>query len=250
MKPIHPVVARRRNASAIAIRVVAAGLLSATLAGCYTPAARVTEDFYPVDYRQRHPISVSEGNHDLKVFIGNNRAGLTPVQRAEVLAFAGTWRREATSGVVVEVPTGASNSAAARDSVREIRSLLAAAGVPNNGLTVRPYQPSGPDEFAPIKLNYAKVVAQVGPCGLWPHDVGPSFDRTYNENKPYWNLGCAAQRNIAAMVTNPADLVQPRAVGAVYQARRTTVLEKYRAGDATVASDPNANKGKISDIGK
>jgi pilus assembly protein CpaD len=250
MMPCHPVVARRRHAGAIAIRVAAAGLLSALLSGCYNTPARVTDDLYPVDYRQRHPISVSEGNHDLKVFVGTNRAGLTPTQRAEVLAFAGTWRREATSGVVVEVPSGASNSAASQDSMREIRSLLAAAGVPNNGLSVRSYQPSGTDEFAPIRLNYSKVVAQSGPCGLWPHDIGPSFDRTYNENRPYWNLGCATQRNLATMVTNPADLIQPRAVGAVYQARRTTVLEKYRAGDSTVAADPNADKGKISDVAK
>ncbi len=246
----NPVAVGRPLRPKVTIRLGAAGILSALLAGCYNAPARVTDDLYPVDYRQRHPISISEGNRDLKVFIGSNRAGLTPTQRAEVLAFAGTWRRDATSGMVIEVPAGASNSVAAQDSMREIRSLLAAAGVPKNGLLVRSYQPSGPDEFPPIKLNYSKVVAQSGPCGLWPKDIGPSFDRTYNENRPYWNLGCATQRNLATMVTNPADLVQPRAVGAVYQARRTTVLDKYRSGDATVANNPDANKGKISDVAK
>ena len=34
------------------------------------------------------------------------------------------------------------------------------------------------------------------------------------------------------MVDNPADLVQPRAETPAYTMRRTTVVEKYRQGDA------------------
>ena len=43
-------------------------------------------------------------------------------------------------------------------------------------------------------------------------------------------IGCATQRNLAAMVDNPADLVQPRAETPAYTMRRTTVMEKYRQG--------------------
>ena len=78
--------------------------------------------------------------------------------------------------------------------------------------------PIRPSSFtlASIKINYAKVVATAGPCGLWPHDLGTSLDATYTENRPYWNLGCATQRNLAAMVDNPADLVQPRGEAPAY----------------------------------
>ncbi len=54
------------------------------------------------------------------------------------------------------------------------------------------------------------MAAQAGPCGLWPDDLGPSNDMKHFDNQPYYNLGCATQRNLAAMVENPADLVQPR----------------------------------------
>jgi pilus assembly protein CpaD len=70
------------------------------------------------------------------------------------------------------------------------------------------------------------------------------------QNAPHWNHGCATQRNLAAMVTNPADLVQPRSETPVYAARRSTVLDKFRKGEATQTVDPNANKGKISEIGQ
>ena len=94
------------------------------------------------------------------------------------------------------------------------------------------------------------MTAQAGPCGLWPNDLGPSFDRTNNENLPYWNLGCATQRNLAAMVENPADLVQPRGETAASTSRRTFAMEKYRKGESPATTYPNAKEGKISTIGQ
>ena len=49
---------------------------------------------------------------------------------------------------------------------------------------------------------------------------------------------------------NPADLVQPRAEDPSYSPRRTTVVERYRAGMSTQTVYPNPNEGKISDVGK
>ena len=71
-----------------------------------------------------------------------------------------------------------------------------------------------------------------GPCGLWPEDLGPSvLNPGYSENRPYHNFGCATQRNLAAMIDNPADLEQPRSETAAYTARRTEAFEKYRKGN-------------------
>ena len=55
--------------------------------------------------------------------------------------------------------------------------------------------------MAAIRLNYPKISAVAGPCGLWPEDLGPSIhNKCYFENKDYYNFGCANQRNLAAMV--------------------------------------------------
>ena len=70
------------------------------------------------------------------------------------------------------------------------------------------------------------------------------------ENREYWNFGCASQRNLAAMVENPADLVQPRGEVAVYAARRSTVLDKYRKGENPSTVYTSEKDGKISDVGK
>lgn len=231
-------------------RALAFVSLAALAAGCKTINTEDVTGGIPHDYRLRHPIALREGEQILNVFIGDHRGGLTPAQRAEVTALASTWRREASGGIVIEVPSGTSNARAAQGAVREIRSLLAAAGVPSHGIEVRSYTPAESIRLATIKVKYPRMKAETGPCGLWPNDIGPTYDPVYTSNRPHWNHGCATQRNLAAQVDNPADLVQPRAEAPAYAARRSIVLDKYRKGEATATQYPDANKGKISDVGQ
>jgi pilus assembly protein CpaD len=133
--------------------------------------------------------------------------------------------------------------------MQEVSAILASVGVPPQDIEVRPYRPSDPRTLATLRLNYPRMVASAGPCGMWPHDLGPTIDREHNENLEYWNFGCAAQRNLAAQVDNPADLVQPRGETPSYTARRTTVLEHYRLGASPETIYPNPHQEKLSDVG-
>jgi pilus assembly protein CpaD len=245
------------NPSDLARRTVAAGLrtlvlgtVAAVLAGCYTARETTRLELIPEDYRQRHPIVLKEAPRTVELFIGNRRGNLTGVQRADVLAFAQAWRSEATGGVLIDVPTGTPNAHSAAAALQEVRSILAAAGIPAEAVATRPNTASDPRKLATMRLHYPKVTADAGPCGLWPYDLGPAMSREHFENRQYYNLGCANQRNMAAMVDNPSDLVQPRSDIPAYTARRTTVLEKYRKGTSTATVYPDAGKGKISDIGQ
>lgn len=234
----------------IVARALAFASLAAMLAGCKTTSDSGVTASIPHDYRQRHPIAVREGKQTLTVFIGDRRGGLTPSQRAEVGALAGPWRREATGGFVVEVPLGGVNERAATSAAHEIRSILIASGVPGHSIEVRPYRTQDPSRLGTLRVNFPKMVAETGPCGLWPEDLGPTMNAAYTSNRPHWNHGCATQRNLAAQVADPADLVQPRAETPALTSRRATVLDKYRKGEATATQYPDANKGKISDLGQ
>ncbi len=231
-----------------ALRLAAAGLFAVMLAGCYeTPQAENPP--YPVGYRERHPITLKEGVRTVEIFLGRNRGGLTAAQRADVLAFAHQWRREATGGIVIEVPWGGPTDRAASDSMREIHSMFAASGVPQRAVYVRRYKPIR-NALASIRINYSKLVAQAGPCGKWPDDLGPAAGKPYLENREYWNFGCATQQNLAAMIDNPSDLVEPRVEQPAYEPRRAVVLDHYRKGTASAGSYTGFDKGKISDLGK
>jgi pilus assembly protein CpaD len=240
-----PVESRTGEGVARLIAVIACAM---TVSGCYTDRQMVAPaDF---DYRLRHNIAITEGPRTVDLFIGTSRGGLNGEQRADVLAFANAWRREATGGILIDLPSGTRNEIAAANALHEVRAILSAAGVPPSAVGVRPYRPADPSKLATMKLNYPTLVAQAGPCGLWPHDLGATIDREHNENVEYWNLGCASQRNLAAMVENKADLVQPRGEVPPYTGRRTTVLDKYHRGESTQTLNPDKDQGKISDLGK
>ena len=225
--------------------------LAVALGACTHTDEVVATASVPDDYRQRHPIAIQEANRSIVLFVGQARGGLSAEQRADVTGLALIWLHEGTGAIVADVPVGTPNARAAADAFREAHAMLAAAGVPPRGITVHHYRPDDPRQLATVRLNYPRIAAVAGPCGLWPEDLGPSIkDKGYYENKPYYNFGCANQRNMAAMVENPSDLVQPRPETPAYTMRRTEGFEKYRKGVTTTTTYPEAEKAKLSDTGK
>lgn len=238
---------RRRN---LRIALALTGL-SVMLGACNTTGDVVTTQTVPTDYRMRHPIAVQEGKRSIVIFVGKARGGLSAAQHADVMGIAQDWVREGTGSVVVDVPKDTANSRAASATYQEIRAVLGSGGVPSRAIVQHPYRPEDPGLLPTIRLSYSKIAAVAGPCGLWPEDMGPSIlDPGYNENQPYFNLGCATQRNLAAMIDNPADLEQPRAETPAYTARRDIAFERYRKGSSTTTTYPEADKAKLSDTGK
>jgi pilus assembly protein CpaD len=225
--------------------------LSVALGACTYTGAEVVTASVPNDYRLRHPIAVEEADRSIVIFVGRARGGLSAPQRADVIGLARTWVREGTDAIVVDVPVDTPNARAAAVSFQEIRSLLTAGGVPPRGVKLHQYHPDDPRTLATIRLSYPRIAAVAGPCGLWPEDLGSSaLNGGYNENRPYHNFGCANQRNLAAMIDNPADLEQPRPETPAYTARRTAGFEKYRKGDSSTTTYPEAEKAKLSDTGR
>jgi pilus assembly protein CpaD len=235
-----------------AFRLAGALLGVAVALGACTHTDQVaTTASMPDDYRQRHPIAVQEADQSVVVFVGHARGGLSASQRADVMGLAQNWLREGTGAINADLPVDTPNERAAADSLREIQALLGAAGVPPRGLVVRRFHPEDPRLMAAIRLSYPRISAVAGPCGLWPEDIGSSSkNKSYFENKEYYNFGCAYQRNMAAMVDNPSDLVQPRPETPAYTPRRNAAFEKYRKGATTATTYPESDKAKLSDTGK
>ena len=225
--------------------------LSITLGACTDTTGDIVAARVPDDYRLRHPIAIQEADRSVVVFVGHGRGGLSASQRADVIGLARIWVSEGTGAIVADVPVDTPNARAAQSAFREIQALLAAGGVPARGITLRHYHPDDPRTLATIRLSYPRMAAVAGPCGLWPEDLGPSInDSGYFDNRSYYNFGCAYQRNMAAMIDNPSDLVQPRPETPAYTMRRTEGFEKYRKGTTTATEYPDSDKAKLSDTGK
>jgi pilus assembly protein CpaD len=151
MQSLRTMIAERRPGAGPAIRAAVVAGFALAICGCNTDQRVAAVPETPPDYRMRHPITISEADRTFEVFIGSNRGELNPSQRAEVLAFAQSWRRESTGGVIVDVPVGTSNERAAGEAMREIRSILNASGVPAGGVVVRGYHPPDCRSGRPVR---------------------------------------------------------------------------------------------------
>ena len=74
----------------------------------------------------------------------------------------------------------------------------------------------------------------------------PTLPRT-TRNLPYPNFGCAQQRNLAALIANPADLLGPRTMEPADPERRAVVFDKYRQGEATGAEKSQDERIQVED---
>jgi len=246
------IITRRRNdRGGLTLRLALVTMALALGACSHTEATREVTAAIPNDYRQRHPIAIEEANHAVVIFVGHARGGLSAPQRADVAGLASAWLEEGTGALHIDVPVGTPNARAAAETVREIRSLLTSAGLPRRAVMVHSYRPGDSRFLPPVRLTYSRIAAVAGPCGTWPEDLTPTLtNQRWFDNTDYYNFGCAYQRNLAAMVDNPADLEQPRSETPIYAMRRTDILDKYRRGQSTANEDPNAAKAKISNVGQ
>jgi pilus assembly protein CpaD len=97
---------------------------------------------------------------------------------------------------------------------------------------------------APIIVTFARFEAEAPHCTpLYEQDLAHQSD-----NLPWDSFGCATQANLAAMVEDPADLMQPRADDARDSNRRATVMNHYRAGEVTHATRDNDERATVSNV--
>ena len=109
----HDLAIAGRRAAKFSVRSLLIAGFALALGGCNT-TARDTTGSIPDDYRERHPIRIKEGQNTLALLVGSGRGELSPMQRAEVLAFAQNWKREATGGITIDRPVGGGNDRAKR----------------------------------------------------------------------------------------------------------------------------------------
>ena len=195
-----------------------------------------------VDARQRHPIVVTNEPANLDLRVAVNSHGLSPGQQAQAIDFFSRYRGAAgaeTARLAIGVPSGGANDVAAVRALADLRVIVRDAGIAETEVSVRPYR-AGRTANAPITMSFARFVAEAPECGAWPDNL--ASDR---RNLPYANFGCASQRNLAVQVSNPADLLGPRAVSPAAAERRDTVYEKYVAGKVTHADKSNDERLQV-----
>jgi pilus assembly protein CpaD len=178
---------------------------------------------------ERHPIVVSQQPHKMSLKVARGTAGLVPAQRASLIDFLTRYRAAdaGNSKLVISVPSGSANEVAAMSAVADMRPIIADHGFSESAISIEPYHADG-DPQPPIRVQYLRFAAEGPACGKWPSNVAET-----SRNVNYENFGCATQKNLAAMVSNPADLLGPRTMTPSSADRRDVTWDRYVRGQSS-----------------
>jgi len=224
--------------------------LLAALATCLLLSACAEDKFEQqhsalLSVDERHPIKIEQHPVAMELPIAPGTRRLSGGQLGQVSSFLSDYKSKGQGSLVVRVPSGTRNETAARSAVNDIRLVAAEQGIAPGMVRFQLYRQKAKGAVPPVVLSYNATVA-VGPeCGNWPDSVTANPN-----NRHYPDYGCATQHNLAAMIANPNDLVQARAMTPRPAARNDTVYGKYVKGDATVSGQTAGQVGTGSGVGQ
>lgn len=194
-----------------------------------------------VEPRQKNPIIVSQQPERMNLSVARGSQGLSPSQRADVVAFASRYKASDSGNarIVISAPAGSSNETSALDAVDDVRSVLINAGFSEASIAIEAYHPQDRSN-APVRISYLQYVAEGPVCGHDWSNLAESRDNT-----PSKNFACAHQHNLAAMIANPADLLGPRTETARDGDRRSVAFSKWVKGESTGAQKGDEEKVQV-----
>ncbi|KAG1650070.1 hypothetical protein GQR58_028394 [Nymphon striatum] len=179
----------------------------------------------PSDYTKRHPIVLAEKEQTLDIPIASNAQKLNVATISNVKAFAQNFVNSGTGTIIMMLPSSSANSAAAHRVQDQIIRALEQGGGSRGNMAIQSYNASQHGSAAPIRLSFRGVTASTSQCGQWPDDLTNTA-----ENKNYYDYGCSTQNNLAAQISNPGDLLGPRATSPIDAANRGAVISDYQGG--------------------
>jgi pilus assembly protein CpaD len=209
--------------------VAAIGLLAAA---CDHVTNGPEAAFNPVT---RFPIAVEPRMATMRIPYDGPRMTADPNTAAQLERFAKDYLDRGTGSIAVSATRRNPQAAS------EIADRLVALGIPRARIMVGNQDTA--DGSNDVRINYIRYEAQAPSCGDWSTNLA---ETSANLTSP--NFGCATQKNLAAMVADPRDLVSPRPLDPDDAQRRLTVLEKYRKGETTVAEKAASQSGAVTAV--
>jgi pilus assembly protein CpaD len=239
-----PTCARRPAVTLLAIMMIAI-----PAGGCWQSSPRMQAPFTLSNANERHPIKVSRGEALLDLSVSSSSRGLSSAQWGQLYAYLNGYQERGAGALVIKAPTGSANEKAAMRAYEDVRQAMHRAGISPKEVLLEPYFAKW-DPAAPLRLSYLEYVAQGPDCPDWSENLARD-----PQNLPWPNMGCAMQKNLAAMVADPQDFLHPRMEQPRPSERRDVVWGKYVKGEVTGADwapdgQPLSERANTSEAGQ
>jgi pilus assembly protein CpaD len=177
-----------------------------------------------LDGLANHPIAVEPSYQSMKLYFSPADAGIQPAEQAKFTSFVANYEAHGNGAIAVNAPSGVNSQAALGFFAQRINEM----GVSKDRILVATHD--APDGDMRVEINYVTYQARADRCADWSEDLAVTLS-----NETPRNFGCSIQRNIAAQIADPRDLMTPHELAASDGARRTTVITNYETGKVTAA---------------
>lgn len=195
----------------------------------------------PVD---KFPIQVADAKEEITLVVAPHVFALSQADKNRVALLAESYKHVGHGDIWVVAPTGSANSASSIGAAAEIAKVMVDRGIRPTSIKMNSYLAAETDEAAPVTVLFRRYHAYTRDCGVWNQNV--AFTPA-NQSSP--NLGCATQSNLATMIEDPRDLIEPTQIDPADPARRAAVFENYRAGSTTASERTVQESGAVSELG-
>lgn len=190
-------------------------------------ACAATSPTYPPTHL-RNSIDVAESIERLELYTRPNGLQLSARDKLAVAQFLDGYAKSGDGALYINRPSTSASGLGTQQAESVIRGLMVQSGMNPNAVQTGQYA-SRPGAPAPVVVSYRTLRAIPADC----RELG-SLTQTYS-NQPHSNFGCFQSANLAAMITDPRQLLEPYATGQPDAQRRQVVYDKYIQGEVTAA---------------
>lgn len=213
----------------VAMKMSMAGMAAMTviISGC---TSTYSHKLPPVTMRS--PINVAESIERLELYTRPNGLELSARDKVAVAQFLDGYRQSGSGPLFINRPSAQASSAGTRQAEAVIRGLMRDGGLNPSSLQGGQYQ-SNPNAPAPVVVSYRALRAIPENC----RRAGSVVD-TFSNQAPD-NFGCFQSANLAAMIADPRQLIEPYEFGQSDAQRRQVIYDRFIQGEATAAAFPS-----------
>ena len=208
------------------INILGGTLATVMLTACATPTVSTGPTMF------KNKVQVAESIERLELYTRPNGLELSARDQVAVNQFLQSYRQRGNGPIYLNVPSNSASGLGVQQAQALIGQNLRALGLGGSAMQTGQYQtPYGSP--APVVVSYRTLKTVPQDC----RQKGNMTD-TYT-NQPDDSFGCFHTANLAAMIGDPRQLLEPYEMTIPDSQRRQTVYDKYIKGENPASAQPN-----------
>jgi pilus assembly protein CpaD len=200
-------------------------VIALLMVGCAAPIAS-----YP-PLSDQNAIQIAETVERLELYARPNGLTLSAKDEMAVAQFLQTYRAEGDGVLYVNMPKLPYQHGGNAQTHSKINQMMASMGLPTSGIKTGHYHANSGSP-APVVVSYRRLK-------IIPEDCRSLGSITSNfNNQPWDGFGCFDRANLAAMIKDPNQLIEPNAMTSPDMQRRMVVYDAYIEGENPASEQP------------